>query len=266
MRKCKFSGCFQSAVCVDGRCAKHTGKVKSKAQYSKRSYPRTEQPHLGIEIECFAPDETVHRVLLAQSLTPHSDGSLPSMGCEFKICAPVKQAVIRAHNLCGRLSSVGARVNRTCGLHVHIDARNVYYNRKQMFINWLYASESFWFALIPESRRNGKYCQSLGRWLVCGRPQTVHLSWANISPYQTIEIRLHPGSINPHKVGAWMRVCNCLMELLHGEKPFPHYFVENRKEWMRHVFSDRLALEYVQARLSASGSLESYEGGVQCAD
>ena len=64
-RKCKTTGCFNDAVCRDGRCGKHTQAKKEKQSYSRRTSPKTAEPHLGVEIECIATSEHAHNAMLA---------------------------------------------------------------------------------------------------------------------------------------------------------------------------------------------------------
>ena len=83
------------------------------------------------EIECLIPSELkpesiLMRGALYKHVSVHGDGSVEGdsgyQGIEYVVLCRANDLGPLAE-LCSRLRSVGAKVNRTCGLHVHLDCR-----------------------------------------------------------------------------------------------------------------------------------------------
>ena len=129
----------------------------------------------------------------------------------------------------------GAKINRNCGLHVHIggnyDNGDVFIqNMDLLYINW-YAMHSALNGLVSPSRINNRYTESLTESEVRDRVNNYGLtSWIadhhwrdteryvslNILPmakYPTVEFRLHQGTLNPAKAIAWASLCEAFIHL-----------------------------------------------------
>jgi hypothetical protein len=65
----------------------------------------------------------------------------------------------RIHTICKRLSAVGFTTNRSCGLHVHMDARHLSWDVRQRMQKTMTAWLKLLVELVPESRRNSTYCK-----------------------------------------------------------------------------------------------------------
>lgn len=126
---------------------------------------------------------------------------------------------------CQALTAAGAKVDRTCGVHVHhgaddLDAMAI----ARICANYAYG-QAFIDQLLPPSRRNNIYCaprplsqvQALiriagQRWMTRSRMayegfnryHTVNLE--SISRHGTVEFRQHSGSTEYDKVAAWVRL------------------------------------------------------------
>ncbi len=261
MKKCKRNGCFSDGICKDGRCGKHTFACQSRANHNGRRKPRTNVPHIGVEIECEATSSEALRVMSAQSLRPHADGSLTSMGCEFKICVPENQTdkVIR---FAGRLSECGAKITSDCGLHVHMDARGIRHDRQIQFLEWMQSQQDWIFSIMPPSRQNNHFCKKLSG---SSHYWNHHYQWAHMTDYNTIEIRVHGGTLNPHKINGWLSVCKDWMKWLRSGEELPPGWgevtpsgiVDRTKpspSWIASVFGP-IAREYLQARQAGGGIL-----------
>jgi hypothetical protein len=88
------------------------------------------------------------------------DGSLPASG--FEICtspASGDQWCNQIEEICDALSAQDAEVSASCGLHVHLDARDfTYWEVRKLIL--LYAKiENALFAMVPSSRRSSSYCE-----------------------------------------------------------------------------------------------------------
>jgi len=245
-KKCKEASCFENSDCKHARCAAHCTETHTIKEYhSVKSLPHNSKPHLGIEVEVEFPDRTSSARLRAFTSLEH-DGSLTNGG-EAKLCSTWPQILTRATNLVVGLKDRGARITQTCGLHVHLDTRNLPYGRVQSLFTFAKSTQIDWYNLIPPSRRRNAYVLPLNSY-----NQNDHYTWLN-ERGSTVECRLHPGTLNPHKLSGWLHVMHALMTSARD----PQYtFPETFDSWT----SDRcssLAQQYISARLSGGGILKS---------
>ena len=161
------------------------------------------------------------------------------------------------------------KVNKNCGLHVHIDARDL--SKKQItkvFLN--YAKwEKVFDALVPPSRRrdsNG-FCKSI-EWILnystlneefkkdYARSYSQHFDKyykVNLIPYVTqgsIEFRQHSGTLNADKIINWVILLIGFVEKTskgHYADDRPNNYTFKRfKKWMKLRSSDRYQPEVQQ--------------------
>lgn len=86
------------------------------------------------------------------------DGSLPDSGFEINT-NPTNGDAFLEHIavLTNALSSADARVDRSCGMHCHVDARDYsYYDLYKLLRLYVLVEDSL-FSLVSPSRRNGRY-------------------------------------------------------------------------------------------------------------
>lgn len=154
------------------------------------------------------------------------DGSLSDGG--FEVVSPIlsgaegmSQLVLAVHTLV----SVGAVVDRSCGLHVHVDARQL---NIQTIANIVYRYSKFENQIdsfMPPSRRrsNSEYCNSVRSMFEYGPPLNEMISRGkrvlgsydryhkvNLAAYArhgTIEFRQHSGTVNAMKIKNWVQFC-----------------------------------------------------------
>lgn len=129
-------------------------------------------------------------------------------------------------NICDALSNCNAKVNRSCGLHVHIGAShlteaqyaNVFQNYKMM--------ERIIDTFMAQSRRgdNGRYCHTLADHNFCnvntiygvsdelGFNRYHKVNSESYSRHKTIEFRQHGGTTDYDKISHWVRFCAQLVE------------------------------------------------------
>lgn len=170
---------------------------------------------IAVEIEGFAP---VGAIQLAKQLPiwarAGTDGSIrvPSSrltGHEIKALFPRELMEPRLYKLCTMLNSIDFRVNRSCGLHVHIDRRGMSMpeviklgRRVDKWIEQL-------IELFPLSRRDNTYCK--GGIAAGDRYRRVNVS--AFSKYETLEFRIHSGTCNYTKILMWIRLIELLMAM-----------------------------------------------------
>src|SRR5580765_3385256 len=160
-----------------------------------------------------------------------SDGSIRGgLGLEF--VSPIlsgEDGLEQIRKVCGALVSIGATVNATCGLHVHVGARNEGVDFFKSLIKLYGKFESALDEIMPASRRsNGaQYCRSVNlvdQAAIDAARTKEELATAvsrasggsgakyhkvNIVPDRkpTVEFRHHGGTVDADKAINWITVC-----------------------------------------------------------
>ena len=199
----------------------------------------------GIEIECY---NVVRNTLIyeasANGLTVRSegynhednehyykivsDGSLTGENCN-EIVSPILQGekgLESLRTLCRALDAVGARVNRSCGLHVHIGAASMsdaHYCR--LVRNYQRIEKAIDTFMAPSRRdNNSRWCHTLQGidFSGCTTKRQVRAALrfdryhkVNAEAYkrhQTIEFRQHQGTTDYTKIAAWVKFLAALVE------------------------------------------------------
>ena len=212
--------------------------------------PRT----VGIEIECYVPYATAAQVdadiaavleynredwnyrtrTYWKGITDSSlNNSRPSgyVGREF-VSPPLKptELFLQLPLLLQVLELHGARVNKACGFHVHIDGAGYTPKRMQYLINHYAKSETALDCLMPRSRRdsNSDYCKSVrdvqttmlandGR-VRHGRFYKVNLE--AFAKHGTVEFRHHAGTLDFEKMVCWIAICHATAERCRLKVPY----------------------------------------------
>lgn len=140
----------------------------------------------------------------------------------FELVSPIlhgEEGIAELEKVCWVLDLCDAKVNESCGLHIHMDAadfdmqtwRNlaISYKRMEGVIN----------GFMPRSRHNGRYCKSLSHISenAINSAQTItdlrrafcndRYHKVNIEAYarhRTVEFRQHSGTTNFTKMSAWI--------------------------------------------------------------
>jgi hypothetical protein len=131
--------------------------------------------------------------------------------------------------VCDALNSVGATVNRTCGLHVHHDLRNQDADAIKAQVLAFVERQDIIGRLVAPSRRGNGYSaywsatqiEELRRFAV--RPGRNLRDIAYIGPrgsinlqsyarHGTVEVRFHGGTTNFAKIAAWVRFAQNLFD------------------------------------------------------
>lgn len=133
---------------------------------------------------------------------------------------------------CEALQAAGAKVDRSCGVHVHHDTTGVTPMHVSRLVATYTAAQSVIDSFLPPSRRSGAnyFCApytadvlaSLERsaarasrvesleYSGDGRYRTVNLE--ALGRHRTVEFRQHGGSIEYPKIGAWVRLGQRMIE------------------------------------------------------
>lgn len=126
------------------------------------------------------------------------------------------------------LNSCGAKVDKTCGTHVHFDISDFTVKNCKNFLNLYYNYQGIINYLVPQSRRRNEYCKTLRKGMLVNinedfvtsirqiaevmytRYTTVNLQ--SYVKYGTIEIRQHGGTTEFEKMEAWIILMFQLLE------------------------------------------------------
>lgn len=127
---------------------------------------------------------------------------------------------------CDTLVQAGARVNRSCGLHVHIGAASLTGEQyANVFVNYAML-ESIIDGFMPRSRHDNRYAKAL-RGVVASlknchtveavksamhRDRYYKVNCVSYDRHRTIEFRQHAGSVNYTKIKNWVMFCGKLVE------------------------------------------------------
>lgn len=184
--------------------------------------PASTEKHFGVEIECFGPigRESLGEKLISAKLGRYvelkSDGSVrPNHSSEnpfeLAIVAPESQLRTVIEKVCEVLSSSRCSVNKSCGLHVHLDARGQ--NANKMFSN-LVSAQSILYMMQPFSRRENTYCEkTLGKDLhteLRKGKRYLGINPMSFRKHSTIEVRLHSGTVDPKKILNFVAILNAV--------------------------------------------------------
>lgn len=188
----------------------------------------------GVEIECFMPREVFvenarnHGISAQYMGYTHAhttyyklvtDASLSGERNPIECVSPVLKGTNGFKSLkgaCDAMRETGAKVNHTCGLHVHIGAENIssehYANIFKNYQMMEVAIDSF----MARSRRenNGFYCLSLRSESLGETRESIqanlHSRYYKVNPrsyerHKTIEFRQHQGTTNYTKISNWVK-------------------------------------------------------------
>lgn len=140
----------------------------------------------------------------------------------FEVVSPVldgEAGLEELRRVATALDDMGATANRSCGLHVHIDAHGLSVEALRTIVSRYAAHEREIDAFMPPSRRDNFYCDTLRRMvadarfasvttieelisLQPGRYHKVNL-WA-YRTHGTVEFRQHSGTVNAAKIVTWI--------------------------------------------------------------
>lgn len=222
----------------------------------------------GVEVEYY-PDcggtEEVAELMrsLVGAVGVVSDGSLRDGGVELRVMATEEhlERVLRK-----ALKAAPGSVDKSCGLHVHLDMR-----MRDVELVWanLLAMESVITHSQPRQRilpdGDGGFCRPLQQWEKAlgpkGKDRYRALNQTSLVK-GTIEVRAHTGTANPDKILAWCDFLNAIADL-HEPLPTPLGFAGS-------PYGQLLVLEravgrefpYVRARLDKFAEGWASLGGI----
>ena len=213
-----------------------------------------EERTFGVEIEFIGNAQKVERAMRNEGLACYSesynhttkshwkivtDSSVHAtgnqMGNGLELVSPIlkgQNGMNQLEKACKALEAAGAKVNKTCGLHVHHDARDF---TSATFVNLLLIYGRFEEAidsLVSPSRRGNQntYCGSIQMLnysheeikemaqltprQICNRIGTryIKLNFQSYITHGTVEFRQHQGTIEFEKMYNWILLTQAMVE------------------------------------------------------
>ena len=187
--------------------------------------PRDGQKHIGLELEFCSKwsKEKLSDALFDAGLLPHvtlkDDGSVTQSGDRRKehpheLCILTTEADYAplVDRVCAVLNRAQAYVNKSCGMHVHLDMRS---REPKRCYKRLLCSLDILYELVPPVRRYNKYClhndpedSFVATPLPPGGRESRYaaVNTYSYAKHQTLEIRLHGGTTNPNKIKKWVEL------------------------------------------------------------
>lgn len=157
-----------------------------------------------------------------------SDGSLTGVNSNEVVSPILKgtKGMSSLETLCKALSKVDAKVNRSCGLHVHIGAQSMSDEHYCRLVRNYQKLEGAIDSFLPMSRRanNNGYCRSLQGidFSTCTTKRDIaramnydryyKVNAEAFSRHKTIEFRQHSGTTDYEKISKWVMFLARLVE------------------------------------------------------
>lgn len=178
---------FGRGVCENGpECCPPIGPTVMK------EITRDLPPTVYRDIEAIVPGT---RIKTDGSVVPkHSDAQEANL-----LAGP--NGFARLKKLCQLIKDRGGIINKTCGLHVHLDAREDEKRIVGIRADKLWDFMPIMKDLVPDDRLNNKYCIIEKPAFDGNRYRAINLdSWRT---HKTLEVRFASGSLHPAKIWFW---------------------------------------------------------------
>lgn len=223
---------------------------KPKKLYSKTFNKNKFKNFCGVEIECIQDRESLYYSDAKKlNFNKVGDSSLSEDGREF-VSKPANgdRLFNMIDKICKVLSKKGYYIDKTCGLHVHIETPQNLELIKKLYL--FYSKyESFFFKMLPSSRQKSEYCEkirqtdnfsvkdvkdikSLHQFKKKYYETNFYASNMNTKYYKkrrcwtnfhslfyrgTLEIRSHSGTINSEKIKNWIIIHLSVMDFINNK-------------------------------------------------
>lgn len=182
--------------------------------------PMSDERHVGIELE-FTAEATrealgvaLYNAGLSDCVELKRDGSISvdtqgHTAHELAICAKETEYKSIVTKVTEVLGKVNAKVNRSTGMHVHVDVRSTSgRDRNKVFRN-LVLAQGILYAMQPASRKENQYCRKTKETDLSAAAYINRARYQGINPeavkkYSTVEIRIHAGTVSAIKIVNWI--------------------------------------------------------------
>lgn len=144
------------------------------------------------------------------------DGSLDAEGESDELwpveitCLVRQDDMTSLEKLCKLLNDLEAKVNKSCGLHVHLDARHLSKGQVSRLGTKFSHALPFMGQIVPKSRTTSRFCKMKVSGFSDDRYCAVNLT--AFEKYKTIEIRLHSSTTSFSKISNWIKMLSLITE------------------------------------------------------
>jgi Putative amidoligase enzyme len=245
-------------------------RSKDKQIVFEEKKPQTKDNYVGVELEFFcdlnAEDLAfkLYEYDLGKNVYLRQDASIRQEGStyphEVNILAKEKDVEDVIKRVSKVLLAANAKVNKSCGMHVHLDMRN---RDHEIAFHNLVSSQNILFAMNPFSRQNGTYCK---------RQDTKVFKEASVNHgsrddryyginalaharHNTIEIRIHSGTVQASKINNWITL---LLNIINKKSPVARAASTLRAFIKQYDIDSKLGL-YIAERMSKFVGKEEVE-------
>jgi hypothetical protein len=119
--------------------------------------------------------------------------------------------------ICGKLNELKCEVNKSCGLHVHFDCRNITSRKVSTIGKHVAMAVPALKLILPPSRANNRFCQQIINKSdsTDGNDRYAFVNVASYQRHQTLEIRGHSGTTDGNKIINWIKMLKTIMNTPH---------------------------------------------------
>lgn len=231
-------------------------KSKDKQIVFEEKKPQTKDNYLGVEIEFFCDlnQDDLSFKLYEQGLGKYIclkfDGSIRTENNmyphEVTILAKEKEMAEVIQQVSKILLASNAKVNKSCGLHVHLDMRN---RDHEVAFHNLVSAQNILFAMNPYSRQSGTYCKRVDSKDFKSAASGDRYFGINATAHKkhhTIEIRLHSGTVQAVKINNWIE----LLLLVIAKKEAVKKSASSLKGFIKQYDIDSKLANYIAERMA----------------
>jgi hypothetical protein len=178
---------------------------------NKNLVPGTREAYVGIEIEFFTictRNEIINKIFkyqlqyVSSLVTDRSVVGSDYVTFEGELRILTRQSTLKTtlDRVGELLKAISARVNKSCGLHVHLDMRHG--RNSQEDITSLLLCQTLLYRMNPIERRYSKYCKP-GTKDLHTRDRYYGINTEAIRKHGTIEVRIHKGTVDTKEIYLW---------------------------------------------------------------
>lgn len=234
-----------------------TEGYKQRIHKAKKPYDKSNYVGVELELVCKLDKDALAKKFIDSKLAGFvyikHDGSIRYKEGEYPhevtLIAKQNQIIEIVTKVCNVLTdpSVGAYVNNSCGLHVHLDMRAG--NIENTYKNF-YKCLPILAGMVPQNRvltdHAKRYCamNQTDNWQDNSRNRYVAINTASYNSLKTIEIRLHSGSVNATKICNWIQI---LMAIANRKDVFTKAF-DSIDSFGTTLQLDTKVVEYIKKR------------------
>lgn len=219
--------------------------IKARQEIKRNKRPRTKQKHIGVELEFISPwsedyvIEKLYEAGLSKNITVKYDGSISTTELRpfaIEVCVLATERTIHGviKKACAVLNKIGCEVNRSCGLHVHLDMRD---REPLKSFRRLWHVQDALYSVVHPSRKTNRYCRHKS---YCSWGADNKYFGINTQSYDTkgtIEVRMHHGTLNAIEISNWIKLLTTVLAR-------PNYLGISNSRAFRHLKLSRSLSTY----------------------